>query len=186
VIKRIDPDLFPQPLPDEWVPGEGLHLGAMIVGEAPGESEWREKRPFVGRSGQLLRRELVAAGLSPEDMYITNIVKVWPRDEKGKTRTPNRQEIEAALPFLKDEIQHVVPKYILALGNQAFRTLVGTDLGISLYRGFWHRLDESFDWDEALVLPTFHPAYILRNINKIDIWRRDLTEFAMAWLKGAN
>lgn len=179
-------DLMPQALPEGWVPGEGMHLGAMIVGEAPGKNEWEQKRPFVGDSGQLLRKELVAAGLNPDDMYITNIVKIWPRTDEGKTRAPNELEIEAALPYLVEEIQHVVPKYILALGAPAFHTLVGTNLGISLYRGFWQRLDEKFDWDDALVLPTWHPAYILRQPQQKKTWRRDLTEFATKWLKGVE
>lgn len=185
---RLDPDLLPQGLPAEWVPGEGLHLGGMIVGEAPSRTEWEKKSPFVGTSGQFLRKELRAAGIFSEDMYITNIVKIWPRDDEGNTRPPSRAEIDAALPYLKEEIQHVVPKYILALGASTFRTLVGTELGLSLYRGFWQRLDEKFDWEEALVLPTYDPAFILRPEGRrlIDIWRRDLTEFATTWLKGVR
>lgn len=175
-MNRFDTDLMPQALPEGWVPGEGLHLGGMIVGEAPGVLDWEEKRPFMSEAGQLLRKELIASGVHPEDMYMTNVVKVM---------SSGPGEIEAALPYLKEEIQHVVPKYILALGEVPYQTLTGSELGLTLYRGFWARLSEEFDWDEALVLPTYDPASVMRNTRLFKTWRRDLTEFATAWLKGA-
>jgi uracil-DNA glycosylase len=78
-------------LPNGWVPGEPDDRAShrcMIVGEAPGKHEWVTTRPFTGSSGQFLRKELKAAGLDPEDVYITNVVKIWPRDDNGKTRSP--------------------------------------------------------------------------------------------------
>lgn len=165
---------------DHYVAGMGMHMGAMVVGEAPGEQEDEIGTPFIGRSGQLLRDELEAAGINPRNVYITNVVKWRP----PKNRTPKQDEIDANLPYLIEEVQKGVPRYILALGNVAFKTLVGTDLGVTLYRGFWQRLDEKFDWEDALVLPTFHPAYMLYNPGMLNTWRRDLTEFAVRWLGG--
>lgn len=169
-------------LPKGWIPGKGLHLGGMIVGEAPGATEEAEGEPFVGASGALLRDTLSVYGVDPAEMYITNVVKWRPPNNA----TPNAEDIEKGLPYLEDEIQHVVPRYILALGNTAFQTLVGTELGITLYRGFWRRLAEGFDWEEALVLPTFHPAYVLRDRSKLPIFQKDVGEFAKTWLKGRN
>jgi len=177
-MNRIDLDLFPQALPQGWVSGEGLHLGGMVVGVAPGNKEWEEKRPFVGDTGQFLREELTATGLNSDDMYLTNVVKVCRNDEIQPL-------IDAALPYLKEEIQYVVPKYILALGEEVYQTLTGSILKIDLYRGIWSRLDEKFDWDEALVLPTYDPGIAMQNHRMLKVFRRDLTEFANAWLKGA-
>lgn len=188
-MSKIDLDLLPQSLPEGWVPGVGPHFGCMIVGEAPGKTEWEVKRPFVGKAGQFLRQELVNIGLDPDYMYITNVVKVYPPNDgrTASTKTPSEDQIEAGLPYLIQEIQHVVPKHILALGSVAYQTLTGSALQISLYRGMWYRLAEQFDWEEALVLPTYHPAYVMRNLGNthlLKVWRRDLTEFATAWLKG--
>ena len=174
---------FLESLPVGSVGGEGLWSSSwMIVGEAPGKAEEEQLRPFVGRSGQLLRRELDGVGMDPMRVWITNIYKNRPPEN----RTPTSEEIEEHLPYLQYEITEGHPKYILALGNVAFQTLVGTTLGISLYRGFWHPLSESIkpryeapELIEPLIMPTYHPAYILRNRKAIDTWRRDLKEWAI-------
>ena len=171
-------------LPSGWVPGEGCRLGAMLVGEAPGAEEWKQKRPFVGPSGQFLEAGLEAVGIHREDMYITNTVKIWPRTDAGRTRRPNRKEIEAALPYLNKEVQHQAPKCVLALGNVAHRTLTGSHLGITRSREMsWHSLAATFE-HEAKVLPTFHPSYIRSWGSKNrELWFEDLIEFATRWLK---
>ena len=126
-----------QQLPDGWVPGEPwrAHVRCMIVGEAPGAAEWKSKRPFVGPAGQFLRDELRAAGLDPDNAYITNVVKIWPQDGHGKTRSPTVQEIGAAIPYLVEELRYVNPRHILALGGTAYQALTGSKKKIGVARG---------------------------------------------------
>jgi DNA polymerase len=131
----------------------------MIVGEAPGQEEDREGRPFVGRAGQLLDRMLAAIGLSrraeaPEDaVYITNVLPWRP----PQNRDPSADEVAMMLPFLRRHIALVDPEVLVVMGNAAAKALLGTTTGITRLRGTW------VDWHGRPVLPMFHPAALLRN-----------------------
>jgi DNA polymerase len=134
----------------------------MFVGEAPGEDEDRKGEPFVGKAGQLLTRIIQAMGLQREKVYIANIIKCRP----PKNRNPEPDEIETCSPFLRRQIQIIRPKVICALGNFAAQTLLATGQKISQLRGRFHALPISFSDGasaETKVMPTFHPAYLLRN-----------------------
>lgn len=173
-------------LPPQFVAGEGLWGSPfMVVGEAPGATEAEQLRPFVGRSGQELRSALRSCGVEEDRIWITNIYKLRPENN----RAPRQSEIEEHLQYLAYEIQEGQPKYILALGNIAFHTLTDSIMGVSLYRGFWHPLAEQLqrvapdldprakdhiDLIQPIVLPTYHPAYILRNRKQTEIWRKDI------------
>ncbi len=125
----------------------------MIVGEAPGAQEDRKGLPFVGPAGQMLGNMLQhVLGLDRESVYISNAVKCRPPNN----RTPGLEEIATCRPFLMQQIQAVKPKIILSLGTPAAQTLLGTTGEITSLRGTWQELDS------IPVLPTFHPAYLLR------------------------
>ncbi len=130
----------------------------MIIGEAPGRDEDIQGKPFVGRAGQLLDRMLAAIGLSrQETVYITNIVYWRPPGN----RTPTPQEAQTCLPFLQRQIQLVNPEFLVLLGGAAAKQLLNTTTGIMRLRGKWRRYrvgERDFP-----VLPTLHPAYLLRN-----------------------
>lgn len=133
----------------------------MFVGEAPGADEDAQGLPFVGRAGQLLTRIIEAIDLSREDVYIANILKCRPPDN----RNPEADEVEMCQPFLMRQIQSVGPRIIVTLGKYASQTLLATSTPISRLRGNFHPLDD------VLVMPTFHPSYLLRNPGaKRDVW----------------
>jgi len=125
----------------------------MFVGEAPGADEDRSGRPFVGRAGQLLTKMIEAIGLSREDVYIANVLKCRPPDN----RPPRPDEVATCRPFLEEQIRLLAPALVVALGNHAMRALLETDRGIGALRG---RIQPSRFG--VPVLPTFHPAYLLR------------------------
>ena len=125
----------------------------VIVGEGPGREEDRVGEPFVGAAGQMLNKMLERVlGLSRDMVYITNVVKCRPPDN----RTPLPEEIAACKQVLEDQLVAVGPKLILTLGRPATQTLLETSRGIKSMRGQWSR------WRDVPVLPTFHPAYLLR------------------------
>ncbi|MEW5768010.1 MAG: uracil-DNA glycosylase [bacterium] len=124
----------------------------MIIGEAPGSDEDKAGEPFVGPAGQLLTRMLAAIKLSREEVYITNAVKCRP----PQNRDPNKDEIETCHPYLKAQLDIIKPKLILTLGNFATQTLLETTKGITILRG------QFFDYHGMKLLPTFHPAALLR------------------------
>jgi uracil-DNA glycosylase family 4 len=126
----------------------------MFIGEGPGEDEDRQGEPFVGKAGRLLDRMIQAMGLARENVYIANIVKCRPPGN----RNPEPREIVACLPYLRRQVEIIRPEVICALGNVAARTLLDSQLPISRIRG---RFGEFLG---IPVLPTFHPAYLLRNI----------------------
>lgn len=138
--------------------GEG-HPDARLVfvGEAPGAEEDKTGRPFVGRAGQLLEKMIVAMGLSREQVYIANVLKSRPPNNA----TPTPAEVMKCAPYLAEQLQIVGPEAIVALGAPAAKFLLDTTDGISSLRGSWHacRLGEL----EIPVMPTYHPAYLLRN-----------------------
>lgn len=138
--------------------GEGsADAEVMFVGEAPGEQEDRTGRPFVGRAGQKLEDMIRAMGLSREEVYIANVLKSLPPDN----RTPLRHEVEACGPYLVEQVRIIRPRAIVALGGPATKLLLETEEGITRLRGIWasYRAGDL----EIPVMPTFHPAYLLRN-----------------------
>ena len=130
----------------------------MIVGEAPGADEDRLGIPFVGRSGHLLEKMLLAIGLKREDVYITNILPWRPPGN----RTPTDAEVAVCLPFLKRQIEFIKPKVILLLGGSAANALLDNGDSISRLRGRWLEYVMS-DRTFVAALASFHPAYLLRN-----------------------
>ncbi|NWG00564.1 MAG: uracil-DNA glycosylase [Thermoanaerobaculaceae bacterium] len=133
----------------------------LFVGEGPGAEEDRQGVPFVGKAGQLLNAMLRAVGLRREDVYIANVVKCRPPEN----RDPQEDEAAACLPFLWRQIELVDPAVIVALGRVASQFLLGTKAPISSYRGRWTSC-RGRD-----VLPTFHPAYLLRTPSaKAAVW----------------
>jgi len=142
--------------------GEGdLRARLVFVGEGPGYEEDRQGRPFVGAAGQLLTKIIQAMNLGREDVYICNIIKCRPPGN----RNPKPAEIKACKPFLVRQLRVIRPEVICALGTFAAQTLLKSDTPISRLRGNF------FDFMGARILPTYHPAYLLRNPDKKrDVW----------------
>lgn len=139
--------------------GEGdLEARIVFVGEAPGEEEDRQGRPFVGRSGQLLDKMIAAIGLKREDVYICNVLKTRPPDNA----TPTPREIELCEPYLREQIAIIAPRAMVTLGLSATRALLKTDESMTKMRGKW-RSYALPDERQIPLMPTFHPAYVLRN-----------------------
>jgi len=133
----------------------------MFVGEAPGADEDLQGIPFVGRAGQLLTRIIEAIGLERDDVYIANVVKCRPPEN----RNPEQDEVGTCEPFLFQQIAAVKPKVLVALGKFAAQTLLRTLDPISRLRG------RVYDYRGAKLIPTFHPAYLLRNpASKREVW----------------
>lgn len=133
----------------------------VFVGEGPGHDEDLQGIPFVGRAGQLLTQMIEAMGLRRDDVYICNVIKCRPPEN----RTPESDEIATCSPFLLRQLAVVSPKVIVCLGNVAAQTLLGTRKSISQYRGQW------LDFRGACLLATYHPAYLLRNpAAKTAVW----------------
>ena len=125
----------------------------MFVGEAPGRDEDLQGIPFVGRAGQKLTQIIEAIGLKRDDVYIANVIKCRPPEN----RNPEPDEVEACEQFLFRQVDVIKPKVIVALGTFAARSLLKTDAPISRLRG------RVYDYRGAKLIPTFHPAYLLRN-----------------------
>lgn len=134
----------------------------MVIGEGPGEEEDKQGLPFVGKSGQLLDKILAAAGFSrQENVFIANIVKCRP----PSNREPSPEERSACLPFLLLQIELIRPTIIILLGSTALKGLIDPDGKITQVRGKW------MEWNEFLVMPTFHPSALLRNPElKKEVW----------------
>ena len=136
----------------------------MIIGEAPGKDEDLQGKPFVGRSGQLLSKALTSAGLDKENLFITNVVKCRPPNN----RIPTPQEIESYTSLLLlEEIKIIQPRVLLLLGAVA-TTAILKKTGITKLRGTMHQ------FLGAIVIPTLHPAYILRNQTALNLFCADL------------
>ena len=136
----------------------------LFVGEAPGADEDQQGEPFVGKAGQLLTSTLAKLGVERGRVHIANILKCRPPGN----RTPAPEEMAACMPWLKRQIEAMRPKILCAMGNIAAQTLLGTTTGITRLRG---------KYVEALglrVFPTFHPAYILRNMGDLPLFEADL------------
>ena len=133
----------------------------MFVGEAPGADEDIQGEPFVGRAGQLLTKIIEAIGLTRGDVYIANVIKCRPPGN----RNPEPDEVEKCEPFLFRQIDTIKPKVIVALGKFAAQCLLKTETPISRLRG------QEFAYRDAILIPTFHPAYLLRNpSSKREVW----------------
>lgn len=128
-----------------------------FVGEGPGADEDAQGLPFVGKAGQLLDKMITAMGLSQEDVYIANVVKCRPPNN----RTPEASEMASCLPYLDEQLDIVRPRVIVALGATAVRGLLGPVEGITKIRGTWRLYRASIP-----LMPTFHPAYVLRQPTK--------------------
>lgn len=147
----------------------------MFVGEGPGQEEDRQGLPFVGRAGALLTAGILALGLTREDVYIANMVKCRPPGN----RNPAPEETAACFPILSRQMELLDPALIVTLGNVPLKALNPSARGITAERG---RVFEHRQWP---VLPTFHPAYLLRNANAIDSWWLDLKQaFRLAYGSG--
>jgi DNA polymerase len=133
----------------------------MFVGEAPGEDEDKKGEPFVGRAGQLLTKIIEAIGLAREQVYIANVIKCRPPNN----RNPEPDEVAACEPFLFRQIDVIQPKVIVPLGKFAAQSLLRTVDPITRLRG------RQFEYRGAVLIPTFHPAYLLRNPSaKREVW----------------
>ena len=133
----------------------------MFVGEAPGRDEDIQGEPFVGRAGQLLTKIIEAIGLQRGDVYIANVIKCRPPEN----RNPEQDEVDTCEPFLFQQIDIIKPKVIVALGTFAARALLRTLDPISRLRG------RIYEYRGAKLIPTFHPAYLLRNpSSKREVW----------------
>jgi DNA polymerase len=152
------------------VPGEGSYSARILfVGEAPGADEDAQGRPFVGRAGQLLDNIIGAMGLNRKDVYIGNILKCRPPDN----RDPKPDEIISCLPYLQRQIELINPDIIVALGAHAARTLLNTNKPIGQLRGFFHDYPMGFERAPIKLMATYHPAYLLRNYsvdNRRRVW----------------
>lgn len=125
----------------------------VLIGEGPGEEEDRQGQPFVGRAGQLLNKMLESVGITRDEVYICNIVKCRPPGN----RNPEPDEIAACAPFLQGQLAAIRPGVICALGAFAAQHILRTKEPISRLRG------QLYTWGRAVVVPTFHPAFLLRN-----------------------
>lgn len=142
--------------------GEGdPHARIALIGEGPGQTEDEEGRPFVGKAGALLDRILEAAGLRRQQVYISNVVLCRPPGN----RVPADEEIAACRPYLLRRLRLIAPDIVVLLGATPLHALIDPRAKIGQERGRWHRLDGRW------VLPTYHPAYLLRNpAAKKDAW----------------
>ena len=134
----------------------------IFVGEGPGADEDAQGLPFVGRAGKLLTQMIEAMGLKRQDVYICNVVKCRPPEN----RLPEKDEIACCSPFLFRQLDTIAPKVIVCLGACAAQTLLETNRGISQFRGQW------MDFRGAKLMATYHPAYLLRNPSaKGEVWK---------------
>lgn len=142
--------------------GEGNPLAEiMFIGEAPGETEDNLGRPFVGRAGQKLDEMIAAMGLERGEVYIANVLKSRPPDN----RTPLPHEVEACSPYLTAQILTIRPRVLVTLGGPAAKLVLNESLGITRLRGTWRQWNPppGAEATPIPVMPTYHPAYLLRN-----------------------
>jgi uracil-DNA glycosylase family 4 len=152
------------------VPGEGNpNARIMFIGEAPGADEDAQGRPFVGRAGQLLDKIIQACGLKRSDVFIGNILKCRPPEN----RDPRAEEIISCLPYLQRQIEIINPEIIVALGAHAARTLLNTTKSIGQLRGQFHEYYAGIGRPPIKLMATYHTAYLLRNYspeNRRRVW----------------
>jgi len=143
--------------------GDGNPKAELVfIGEGPGADEDMQGLPFVGRAGKLLTQMIEAMGLQRKDVYICNVVKCRPPEN----RAPEPDEVTTCSPYLLRQIDVIQPKVIVCLGAVAAKTLLETSRGISQFRGEW------LQWRGRKLMATYHPAYLLRNPNaKGEVWK---------------
>ena len=147
--------------------GKGnINAPIMFIGEGPGEQEDRQGIPFVGPAGQLLDVLLEALMFKSEDYYIANVVKCRPPNN----RVPHDQEADKCLPYLRNQVALIRPRIIVCLGSTAARYIVSKDVKISQIRGEW--IERKGYW----IMPTFHPAALLRDQSKKTLLFKDIKE----------
>ena len=156
--------------------GDGNPKAELVfVGEGPGRDEDEQGLPFVGRAGKLLTQMIEAMGLQRKDVYICNVVKCRPPEN----RTPEKDEVAECSPFLLRQLDFISPKVIVCLGSVAAQTLLETNRGISHFRGEW------LDFRGKKLLATYHPAYLLRNPSaKGEVWKDLQKVMAVLGLQG--
>ncbi len=133
----------------------------MFIGEGPGADEDAEGEPFVGKAGKLMNQAFLGLGISREKIYIANIVKCRPPNN----RTPLKEEANSCLDYLRNQVMIIKPKIIVLLGNTALKNILGEEFGITSTRGKW------IERKGIKYMPTFHPAALLRDeTKKIDFW----------------
>lgn len=160
--------------------GEGARRARiLLVGEAPGEQETIQGRPFVGKAGKNLDEFLAKTGFDRSALYVTNTVKFRPTkiSAAGRTvnRPPTREEVELFLPFLKREIERINPGCVVTLGNTALQALMGRRAVVGDWHGRFTRLP-----DGRLLFPIYHPASLIYNRALSDVYERDLRVLS-AW-----
>ena len=147
----------------------------VFVGEGPGRDEDQQGLPFVGRAGKLLTQMIEAMGLQRKDVYICNVVKCRPPEN----RAPEKDEVETCSPFLLRQLDAIAPKVIVCLGSIAAQTLLETNRGISHFRGEW------MQFRGTKLMATYHPAYLLRNPSaKGEVWKDLQKVMAVLGLQG--
>src|SRR5216684_6530073 len=156
--------------------GDGSAKAQLVfVGEGPGADEDEQGLPFVGRAGKLLTQMIEAMGLQRSDVYICNVVKCRPPEN----RAPEPDEVSACSPFLVRQIDSIHPKVIVCLGATAAKTILNTTRGISQFRGEW------LEWRGRKLMATYHPAYLLRNPSaKSEVWKDLQKVMAVLGLQG--
>lgn len=168
---------------------EGLVFGSgsaggcrmLLLGEAPGEQEVLQKRPFSGKAGKNLDEFLELAGINRNDIYISNTVKLRPC-EYGKTgrlhnRPPSREELDFFIPYLLKEIGLIDPPFIVTLGNTPMMALLGKEIGISACHGTWRETQ-----DHRPVYCLYHPAAVIYRRELKEVYRQDVRALGL-WLK---
>lgn len=152
------------------VPGEGNPYARIVfVGEAPGADEDEQGRPFVGRAGQLLDKIIAAMGLQRSDVFICNVLKCRPPEN----RDPKPEEIIACIPYLEQQLEIIKPEVIVALGAHAARTLLKSNAPIGQLRGKFLDYYTQSGYGPVKLMATYHPAYLLRNYsddNRRRVW----------------
>jgi uracil-DNA glycosylase len=166
---------------NKLVYGDGNPKAQLVfVGEGPGADEDAQGLPFVGRAGKLLTQMIEAMGLQRRDVYICNVVKCRPPDN----RQPEPDEVATCSPYLLRQIDVIQPKVIVCLGATAAKTILNTTRGISQFRGEW------LEWRGRKLMATYHPAYLLRNPPaKADVWKdlqKVMAELGLALPKKAK
>lgn len=151
--------------------GEGNpRAGLMLVGEAPGEKEDETGKPFVGPAGRILNKILDEVGIRREDTYITGVVKCRP----PKNRLPKKAELTACVPFLEKQMRLITPRIIVCLGSLATKTLIDPKAKITEVRGRW------FEKGNIKMMPTYHPASVFHDEEKLDAIREDFRQVKKA------
>lgn len=152
------------------VPGDGNPDARIVfVGEAPGKTEDEQGKPFVGRSGKLLTNIIEAMGLKREEVFICNIIKCRPPDN----RDPRPEEITACMSYLFGQLSMIQPEIIIALGAHAAQTLLDTNTAIGQLRGKFHTYQPGPGAEPIKLMATYHPSYLLRNYsqdNRLRVW----------------